>query len=88
MIARRLTATAAVATRTLTTAVALLDGATIVLWPHGPARTQTAVEPQLRDELFRFNRNSLIYHYLDCGVLRNGFARVRYWECAHEYLLA
>ena len=31
---------------------------------------------------------SVIYRYLDCGVLRNGFARVRCGECGHEYLLA
>ncbi|MDI6755284.1 MAG: transposase zinc-binding domain-containing protein [Thermodesulfobacteriota bacterium] len=30
----------------------------------------------------------MIYRYLDCGVLRNGFARVRCGECGHEYLLA
>jgi len=31
---------------------------------------------------------SVIYRYLDCGVLRNGFGRVRCGECGHEYLLA
>jgi len=31
---------------------------------------------------------SVIYRYLDCGVLRNGFARIRCGECGHEYLLA
>ena len=31
---------------------------------------------------------SVIYRYLDCGILRNGFARVRCAECGHEYLLA
>ena len=31
---------------------------------------------------------SVIYRYLDCGILRNGFARVRCGECGHEYLLA
>jgi hypothetical protein len=31
---------------------------------------------------------SVIYRYLDCGVLCNGFARVRCVECGHEYLLA
>jgi hypothetical protein len=31
---------------------------------------------------------SVIYHYLDCGILRNGFARVRCGACGHEYLLA
>ena len=32
--------------------------------------------------------SSVIYRYLDCGVIRNGFARVRCGECGHEYLLA
>jgi hypothetical protein len=27
---------------------------------------------------------SVIYRYLDCGILRNGFARVRCGECGHE----
>jgi hypothetical protein len=31
---------------------------------------------------------SVIYRYLDCGVLRNGFARARCGEYGHEYLLA
>ena len=31
---------------------------------------------------------SVIYRYLDCGILRNGFARVQCGECGHEYLLA
>jgi hypothetical protein len=30
----------------------------------------------------------VIYRYLDCGILYNGFARVRCGECGHEYLLA
>ena len=30
----------------------------------------------------------VIYRYLDCGILHNGFARVRCDECGHEYLLA
>jgi len=30
----------------------------------------------------------VIYRYLDCGILHNGFARVRCGECRHEYLLA
>jgi hypothetical protein len=30
----------------------------------------------------------VIYRYLDSGILRNGFARVRCGECGHEYLLA
>jgi hypothetical protein len=28
------------------------------------------------------------YRYLDCGILQNGFARVRCGDCGHEYLLA
>jgi len=28
------------------------------------------------------------YRSLDCGILYNGFARVRCGECGHEYLLA
>ena len=30
----------------------------------------------------------VIYRYLDCGILHNGFARVRCEDCGHEYLLA
>jgi hypothetical protein len=30
----------------------------------------------------------VIYRYLDCGDLHNGFARVRCGGCGHEYLLA
>jgi len=30
----------------------------------------------------------VIRRYLDCGYLRNGFARVRCHDCGHEYLLA
>ena len=30
----------------------------------------------------------VIYRYLDCGILRNGFAQVRCKDCGHEYLLA
>jgi hypothetical protein len=30
----------------------------------------------------------VIYRYLDCGILRNGFARVPCGECGHEYLVA
>ena len=37
---------------------------------------------------YRSYLRSVIYRYLDCGVLRNGFARVRCGECGHEYLLA
>src|SRR3990170_370113 len=30
----------------------------------------------------------VIYRYLDCGDLHNGFARVKCKDCNHEYLLA
>jgi len=30
----------------------------------------------------------VFYRYLDCGILHNGFARVKCGECDHEYLLA
>jgi len=30
----------------------------------------------------------VIYRYLDCGDLKNGFARVKCKDCGHEYLLA
>jgi hypothetical protein len=30
----------------------------------------------------------VIYRYLDCGILHNGFARVKCKDCGHEYLLA
>jgi hypothetical protein len=30
----------------------------------------------------------VIYQFMDCGILRNGFARVKCKECNHEYLLA
>jgi hypothetical protein len=30
----------------------------------------------------------VIYRYLDCGILHNGFARVKCGDCGHEYLLA
>jgi hypothetical protein len=30
----------------------------------------------------------VVYRYLDCGDLRNGFARVKCKDCGHEYLLA
>lgn len=37
---------------------------------------------------FRPYVRQVIYRYLDCGILHNGFARVRCGECGHEYLLA
>ena len=36
---------------------------------------------------FRYLKQ-VIYRYLDCGILHNGFARVKCGECGHEYLLA
>ena len=30
----------------------------------------------------------VIYRYLDCGILHNGFARVKCGDCGHEYLFA
>ena len=30
----------------------------------------------------------VIYRYLDCGILHNGFARMQCEDCGHEYLLA
>jgi len=29
----------------------------------------------------------VIYRFLDCGILHNGFARVKCGDCGHEYLL-
>ena len=37
---------------------------------------------------FRPYVRHVIYRYLDCGILHNGFARVRCGDCGHEYLLA
>jgi len=37
---------------------------------------------------FRPYVKHVICRYLDCGILHNGFARVRCEECGHEYLLA
>jgi ribosomal protein S27E len=37
---------------------------------------------------FRPYVSRVIQRYLDCGDLRNGFARVRCGDCGHEYLLA
>ena len=37
---------------------------------------------------FRSYVRQVIYRYLDCGILHNGFARVKCGECGHEYLLA
>jgi hypothetical protein len=37
---------------------------------------------------FRPYVKQVIYRYLDCGILHNGFARVRCKDCGHEYLLA
>ncbi len=37
---------------------------------------------------FRPYIKQVIYRYLDCGILHNGFARVKCEECGHEFLLA
>ena len=37
---------------------------------------------------FRSIVSKVIYQYLDCGILHNGFARVKCRVCNHEYLLA
>jgi hypothetical protein len=37
---------------------------------------------------FRPYVKQVIYRYLDCGILHNGFARIRCEDCGHEYLLA
>ena len=37
---------------------------------------------------FRSYIKQVIYRYLDCGILHNGFARVKCEECGHEFLLA
>ena len=37
---------------------------------------------------FRPYVKDVIYRYLDCGILHNGFARVKCPDCNHEYLLA
>jgi hypothetical protein len=37
---------------------------------------------------FRPYVRQVIYRHLDCGILHNGFARVRCGDCGHEYLLA
>jgi len=36
----------------------------------------------------RSHIEKVIYQYLDCGILHNGFARVKCHACSHEYLLA
>ncbi len=37
---------------------------------------------------FRPYIKQVIYRYSDCGILHNGFARVKCEECGHEFLLA
>jgi len=37
---------------------------------------------------FRPYVKRVIYRYLDCGILKNGFVRVQCGDCGHEYLLA
>jgi hypothetical protein len=39
-------------------------------------------------KFFRPYVRQVIYRYLDCGILQNGFARGRCGDCGHEYLLA
>ena len=36
----------------------------------------------------RSHIEKVIYQYLDCGILHNGFARIKCRACSHEYLLA
>ena len=36
---------------------------------------------------WRSHYTRVIWEYLDCGDLRNGFARIRCSDCGHEYLL-
>ena len=38
-------------------------------------------------EFFRPYVRQVIYRFLDCGILHNGFAHVRCGDCGHEYLL-
>ena len=38
--------------------------------------------------VWRAYLEKVIYRYLDCGDLHNGFARVKCKDCGHEYLLA
>ena len=39
-------------------------------------------------DFFRPYVRQVIHRFLDCGILHNGFARVRCGDCGHEYLLA
>ena len=36
---------------------------------------------------FRPYVKQVIYRFFDCGILQNGFARVKCEVCVHEYLL-
>jgi len=36
----------------------------------------------------RSHIEKVIYQYLDCGILHNGFARIKCHSCGHENLLA
>ncbi|MBN1474488.1 MAG: transposase zinc-binding domain-containing protein [Syntrophaceae bacterium] len=68
--------------------------------PLSPQATDyyQCVEDHLHESLIQGyeERFELIYGFfrpnlrnvLDCGNLRNGFARVKYGDCNHEYLLA
>lgn len=37
---------------------------------------------------FRAYVKQVIYRYLDCGILHNGFARVKFGECGHKFFRA
>jgi len=56
---------------------------------HFEAFEQTYDEAFARQYgFFRPYVRQVIYRYLDCGDLHNGFARVKCADCGHEYLLA
>lgn len=40
-----------------------------------------------QDGFFRPYVKQVIYRFLDCGIIHNGFARVKCEDCGHEYLL-
>jgi hypothetical protein len=80
-----------------------MSGTTSIYRPRKPQESQyyQCVEDhferleQVYDEIFArqygFFRpyvRQVIYRYLDCGILHNGFARVKCRGCGHEYLLA
>lgn len=56
---------------------------------HGERLKQ--VYPDRYEHQFGFYRpitEKVFFRYLDCGILENGFARIRCDHCHHEYLLA